>query len=68
MPKARAGVTRKKNESIDSLLSRFNSQVYKSGALIKYMDNMYFTSNSEKRREQEKKKKFEAYLENKREN
>lgn len=68
MPKVRAGVTRRKGESIDSLLNRFGSEVYKTRVLKEYMDRMYYTSDAEKRAEEKKKKKFESYLHGKRDN
>lgn len=66
MAVARAGVKKRGNEPISSLLNRFNSEVFKSGVLIDHMDNMYFTSQSEKKAKRKKEKKFKSYLHNKR--
>lgn len=65
--KSRVGVTKRKDESVDSLLKRFSSEVYKTGILIEYMDNMYYTKPSEERAQERKEKAFQSYLHSKRE-
>lgn len=52
------GVKKRKDETVESLLKRFNSKVYNSGILIQHMENRFFTKPSTKRRKAKKRAKF----------
>lgn len=56
------GVKKRNGENIESMLNRFSSEVYRSGVLMEYMDNQYFTKPSAKKREAKKQAKFSEKL------
>lgn len=53
MPMGNVSVKTKKNESIDSLLKRFNKKLKKEEVMKEFFDRMFYKKPSQKRKEKE---------------
>jgi len=59
------GVKKRTDESVDSLIKRFNAHVYRSGILFEYMENQYYKKPSTIKREKKNRAKFLQKIQNK---